>query len=126
MAFDNLINKFKAGTKQAADQMSKATKVAKLRVEKLTLDGERTRHLQTVGERTYELYTETGGIDGQVLRERARHEFTQIERIDGRIRDLDNQIADLQAMIHHGEPSDVTDAAEVTEVTGEGDASKSS
>jgi len=113
--FDNIFNKFKASTKQAADQMGKATKVARLKMDILTLTGERSRHLQTVGERTYESYAEAGTLDGGTLCEKVRHEFTQIERIDGRVRDLENQIADLQAM--QGDASDVTDATDVKDVT---------
>lgn len=115
-AFDNLISKFKESTKQAADQMSKAAKIARLKMDIMTLTGEKTRYLQAIGERTYELFTQTNGIDGAALREKVRNELNQVERIEGRIRDLESQIADLQAMVQHAESPEVADA-EVKEVT---------
>ncbi len=117
MAFDNLISKFKQSTKQAADQMGKATKLARLKMDIMTLTGEKTRYLQMIGERTYELFTESSDLDGSALKEKIRNELNQIERIEGRIRDLENQIADLQAMVQQGEGSDVTDATEVKDVS---------
>jgi len=116
MAFDNLINKFKQSTKQAADQMGKATKIARLKMDIMTLAGEKTRYLQTIGERTYELFSESSDLDGSALKEKIRNELNQIERIEGRVRDLENQIADLQAMVQ-GEGADVTDATEVKDVS---------
>ncbi len=110
-SFDNIINKFKESTKQAADQMGRATKIARLKMDVLTLQGERKSNYQTVGERAYQLYLETGALDGAALRERVRNEFTQIERLDGRLRDLENQIANLQAV--QGDVADATDVAEV-------------
>lgn len=126
MAFDNLISKFKQSTKQAADQMGKATKIARLKMDIMTLAGEKTRYLQTIGERTYELFTESSELDGAALKEKIRNELNQIERIEGRVRDLENQIADLQAMVQEGETApDVTDATEVKDVTSPGSESGS-
>ncbi len=112
--FDDIFSKFKSSTKQAADQMGKAAKVARLKMDILTFTGEKTKHLQTIGDRTYELFCEGRGIDGSILVERVRHELMQIERIEGKIRELENQIADLQAMTQNAE---VTDADEVTELS---------
>ena len=122
-SFDNIINKFKSSTKQAADQMGKATKIARIKMDIMTLAGERTRYCQTIGERVYALFSESAGLAEAVLRERVRHEFTQIERIDGRVRDLENQIADLQAMV---QDTDVAEATNVTEVTEHGEPTQSS
>jgi len=116
MAFDNLISKFKQSTKQAADQMGKATKIARLKMDIMTLAGEKTRYLQTIGERTYELFSESSDLDGSALKEKIRNELNQIERIEGRVRDLENQIADLQAMVQGG-GADVTDATDVKDVS---------
>jgi hypothetical protein len=124
MSFDNIINKFKESTKQAADQMGRATKIARLKMDVRILMGERTRNFEAVGERAYQLYQESGTLDGTVLRERVRNEFTQIERLDGRLRDIESQIADLQAVA--GEVADATDVQEVAEPKAEGDENQSS
>lgn len=114
-SFDNIINKFKSSTKQAADQMQRAAKVARLKMDIMTLNGEKTRHLQTIGERTFALYTESNNIDGHALLERVRHEFTQIQRLDTKLTEIDTEIAELQAAI--AQPADITEAEEVTDVT---------
>lgn len=111
--FDNIINKFKSGTKQAADQMQRAAKVAKLKMDIVALKGDRGKHMQTVGERAFGLFKESNNLDGAVLIERVRHDFNQIERIDGRIKDMENQIEELQAL---GTSADIVDAQEVSEV----------
>jgi|SRR5215470_9569371 len=115
--FDNIISKFKASTKQAADQMSKAAKVARLKMDIMSLVGEKTRHLQNIGTKTYELFSETSGLDGSLLSERVRQDFTQVQRIEGRIRELESEIADLQAMVQSPEPSDVAEADSVKDVS---------
>jgi hypothetical protein len=114
--FDNIINKFKSSTKQAADQMQRAAKVAKLKMDIISLNGERQKFLQTIGDRTFNLYKEASFIDGSVLIERIRNDFSQIERIDGRIKDMDNQIQELQAM---GAGADIVDATDVMDVSAE-------
>lgn len=111
-SFDNIINKFKSSTKQAADQMSKAARVAKLKMDIMTQNGEKTRLLANVGEKTYQLYVESNSLDGLV--DRVRNEFTMIQRIEARIREIGNEITELQAAV---QSADVTDATEVKEVT---------
>lgn len=111
-SFDNIINKFKSSTKQAADQMSRAARVAKLRMDIMAQNGEKTRLLQNVGEKTYQLFVESGSLDG--LMDRLRNEFTMIQRIETRIQEIEKEIADLQAMLQN---ADVTDADEVRDVT---------
>ncbi len=122
--FDNIINKFKSSTKQAADQMGKAAKIAKLKMDVMTLGGERTRHFQTIGERTYKLFIESNTLDGSALRDRVQSEFKEIERIEARIRELENQIADLQAVVQHADVSDVAEATKVKDVTDSGEFSE--
>src|SRR5437868_10679350 len=113
--FDNLINKFKSSTKNAADQMSRTAKIAKIKMDIMTLHSERAKQLQTIGDRTYNLYRDKNGIDGNILVERIRHEITQIERIDGRVRDMENQITELHAMAPSSEVVDATEVHEVSE-----------
>ncbi|GEM_PF-3489404 len=112
-SFDNIINKFKATTKQAADQMGRAAKIAKLKMEIMTQNGEKSRLLQSMGEKTYQLYLDTSGLDGSALQERVRNEISMIQRIESRVREIEGEIADLQALVAN---ADVTDATEVKEV----------
>jgi hypothetical protein len=112
--FDNIINKFKSSTKQAAGQMQRAAKVAKIKMDILALNGDRQKHLQAIGDRTYTLYKEANSIDGNELLERIRNDFSQIERIDGRIKDMQNQAEELQASAG----DDIVDASEVMDVSG--------
>jgi hypothetical protein len=111
-SFDNIINKFKSSTKQAADQMSRAARVAKLKMDIMAQNGEKTRLLQNVGEKTYQLFVETAGLDG--LMDRLSNEFTMIRRIETRISEIEKEITDLQTQLQSG---DVTDADEVRDVT---------
>jgi hypothetical protein len=113
--FDNIINKFKSSTKQAADQMQRAAKVAKIKMDILALNGDRGKHLQAIGDRTFSLYKEHNSIDGNILIERVRQDITQIERIDGRIKDMQNQVEELQA----GAGADIVDASDVMDISGQ-------
>lgn len=108
-SFENFLNKFKQSTKQAADQMGRAAKIAKLRMDLMTLTGERVRHLQTIGTKTFSLFCDTSTLDGGALLDRVRNELVQIQRIDVRMKELEVEIADLQAMIQHVEIKDITD-----------------
>jgi len=98
MAFDNLLNKVKAGTKQAADTMGKAAKVTKLKMDLMTLSGERNRHLATIGSVVHSLYIEKHSLDSNELIGRLRSEFDQIERIDARVKEIETEIAELHAL----------------------------
>lgn len=113
-SLDNMISKFKSSTKQAADQMQRAAKIAKLKMDIMTLCGEKSRHLQVVGEKVYQLFSETSTLDGPTLLERVRQDFNQIDRVEGRTRELESQIADLQAVVPE---ADVTDATDVKDVS---------
>lgn len=106
--FDNLINKAKSVTKQVADQTGKLAKVAKLKTNVMTLNGEKGRHINTIGLRVYTMYTENNRIDGTALYEKVRDEIAQIERIETRVREIEAEIADLQASTQHVDVEDVT------------------
>ncbi|MBS2001614.1 MAG: hypothetical protein U0103_29415 [Candidatus Obscuribacterales bacterium] len=106
--FDNLVNKGKGFLKQAADQTTRIAKIGKLNTNVLTLRSEKGRHLQTIGLRTYTLFTENSKIDGVVLQEKVRDEIAQIERIEGRVKELEEEIAELRANTHV-DVTDVTD-----------------
>lgn len=106
--FDNLVNKGKGFLKQAADQTTRIAKIGKLNTNVMTLRSEKGRHLQTIGLRTYTLFTENNKIDGIVLQEKVRDEIAQIERIEGRVKELEEEIAELRANTHV-DVTDVTD-----------------
>ena len=110
--FDNLFNKVKSATRQAADQTSRAAKVAKLKMNVVTLNSEKNKHLQTIGLRVYTLYSENNAIDGNVLKDKVRDEISQIDRIDEKIRELESEISDLQSHTQHVDVADVTDEDE--------------
>jgi hypothetical protein len=107
--FDNIFNKVKTVTKKAADGAGKQAKVAKLKMNTMTLQTEKSRHLQTIGARTYSIYLEKHELDGQSLFEQIKEEFDQVERIDRKILEIEEQIAEIQAA--HVEVSDVTEEA---------------
>ena len=106
--FDNLVNKGKGFFKQAADQTTRIAKIGKLNTNVMTLRAEKGRHLQTIGLRAYTLFTENNKIDGTVLQEKVRDEIAQIERIESRVREIEEEIAELRAKTH----IDVTDVTE--------------
>lgn len=106
--FDNLVNKGKGFLKQAADQTTRIAKIGKLNTNVMTLRSEKGRHLQTIGLRAYTLFTENNKIDGTVLQEKVRDEIAQIERIESRVREIEEEIAELRANTHV-DVTDVTD-----------------
>ncbi len=107
--FDNLVNKGKGFLKQAADQTTRIAKIGKLNTNVMTLRSEKGRHLQTIGVRAYTLFTENNKIDGTVLQEKVRDEIAQIERIESRVREIENEIADLRASTQSVDVTDVTE-----------------
>lgn len=104
-AFDNLFNKVKAVTKDAADKTNKAAKIAKLKMNIMTLQTEKSRHLNTIGVRAHALFVEQKNLDG--LYERVKDELSQIERTEHKIKEIEAEIAELQA--NTVDVSDVTD-----------------
>lgn len=111
---DNIFNKVKEATKQAADQTNRAAKAAKLKMTVMSLTSEKTQHLQTIGQRTFTLYVENSTIDGRVLQEKINEELSQITRIDTRIRELEAEIADIQSNAQHVDITDVTSKSDRT------------
>lgn len=109
MAFDNIFNKAKEVAKQAASETNKAARAAKLKMTVMSLNTEKTRHLQTIGQRTYTIYAENRSIDGKLLSEKILEELNQIERIDQKIKELEAEITDIQANTQHVNVTDVTD-----------------
>jgi hypothetical protein len=107
--FGNFINKVKTATKQTADYAATKAKIGKLKINTMTLNTEKARHLQTIGLRAYNLHQEKNGIDGTVLKERIRDEISQIERIESKIKEIESEIAGLEASTQHVEVTDVTD-----------------
>ncbi|MFN8553843.1 MAG: hypothetical protein U0103_20405 [Candidatus Obscuribacterales bacterium] len=110
--FDNLVNKGKGLLKQAADQTARIAKIGKLNTNVMTLRSENARHLQTVGLRAYTLFSENNKIDGTVLQEKVRDEIAQIERIEKRIKEIEDEITELREKSH----VDVTDITEDDDV----------
>lgn len=108
--FDNLFSKVKSVTKQAADTTSRQVKKVKLQTNIMTLNTEKTRHLTSIGTRTYTLFTESNAIDGAELLNRVRDEIAQIERIESKVREIEGEIADLAAQTQQVDVEDVTDA----------------
>jgi hypothetical protein len=119
--FDNIISKFKKSTKQAADQMGKAAKIARLKMDIMTLAGERTKHLQTIGSRSYDLYMENKELNSEELVSQIKSEIDQIERIDKRTTEIEAEIVELQAEVEpqaaDSDDAEVTDADEVKDVS---------
>jgi hypothetical protein len=110
--FDNLFNKVKSATKHAADSTARQAKIAKLKMNLMTIQTEKSRHLQTIGIRTYEMYLRTKKLDGDGLLEQVRDELGQMSRIDAKIKELEEEIAQIQASAASVEVSDVTDENE--------------
>lgn len=110
--FENFFDKVKTATKQAADQTSKAAKIAKLKMNVVTLSSEKNKHLQAIGQRVYNLFGENHAIDGNVLKEKVREEIKQIERIDEKIKEHEAEISDMHSDTQHVDVTDVTDDAE--------------
>jgi hypothetical protein len=106
--FDNIMNKAKGVAKQAAEQTGRAAKAAKLKMSAMSLNTEKTGHLQTIGQRCYTLFSENQNIDGALLLTKISEELKQIERIEAKIRELDAEISDLQANTQHVDVTDVT------------------
>ncbi len=107
--FGNIFNKVKTATKQAADQTSRLARIAKLKANVLSLNSEKERHLKTIGLRAYILFQDESSTDSNELRNRVKDEIAQIQRIEGRISEINSEIADLQAAPAHVDVTDVTE-----------------
>ena len=110
-AFDNFFQKVKSATKQAADTTAKQAKIAKFRMNLMTLQTEKSRYLQTVGIRVYTMYLNIKSLDGARLFEDVKDDLGNIERIDVRMQDIEENIAELQSKQAELEIKDVTDSS---------------
>lgn len=115
MPFDNIFDKVKSAAGKVADQTSRAAKLGKLKMNVVSLNSEKNKHLQAIGLRVYTLLEENHAIDGNVLKEKVADEINQIARIDGKIKEIESEIADVQANTQHVDVDDVTDDDEEEE-----------
>lgn len=109
-SFGNFFDQIKSGAKSTASQMSKAAKIAKLRVELATQKTERERHLKTIGTKVYAIYQKDKNLDVEVVTTEVKNELSLIERIDNRTVDIQDEISTLQAEMRNEGGSDVVDA----------------
>ena len=107
--FENLFDKAKNFAKQTSDVTSKAAKVAKLKLNVVSLTSEKKKHLETIGQRVCSLLNQGGAIDSGILKETVADELNQINRIEERIKELESEIADLQAGPDSVDVKDVTE-----------------
>ena len=91
-SFDNLFNKVKGATRQAADQTNRAARHAKLKMTIMSLQSEKLRHFQMIGMATFMFYAEKKKIDGDILQGKIQEELRQVERIDQKIAELEAEI----------------------------------
>jgi hypothetical protein len=118
MTFGNIFDKLKSSTKQAADQMKLAGRIAGLKVERSTQKAERERLLKEIGSKTFSIYSKTKSLDSATLEEEIINELNHIDRIDKRMVEIEEEIAQLQSEILHTEGKEVVDADEVQESDG--------
>ena len=113
----SFFDKFKENTSKAAQKMSLATRIGKLRVEIATQKSEKERHLKTIGEKTYGIFAKDKKLDGATVETEIANELSLIERIDVHIKELQDQISQLQAEFKEDaeKDSNVVDATEVKE-----------
>jgi len=109
-AFDNFFQKVKSATTQAADNTAKQAKIAKYRMNLMTLQTEKSRYLQTVGIRVYTMFLQNRRILGDQLFDQVKDDLGNIERIDVRMQELDENIAELKSKEAELEIKDVTTA----------------
>jgi|688.fasta_scaffold439535_2 hypothetical protein len=120
MTFGNLFDKFKTQTKQAADQMKVAGKIAGLKVERSTQKAERERLLKEIGSKTFSIYNKTKSLEAETLEEEIINELRHIERIDKRMDEIEEEIQALQKELLPGASKDVVEA-DVVEDEDEGE-----
>lgn len=113
--FENIFDKVKSAAGKVADQTNRAAKLGKLKMNVVTLNAEKNKHLQAIGLRVYTLIEENSAIEGNVLKEKIKDEISNIERIDGKIKEIEEEIADLQTNSQHVDVDDVTDDEEEEE-----------
>jgi hypothetical protein len=119
MTFGNIFDKLKSSTKQAADQMKLAGRIAGLKVERSTQKAERERLLKEIGSKTFSIYSKTKSLDSATLEEEIINELNHIDRIDKRMVEIEEEISQLQSEILHTDGKEVVDADEVQEADDE-------
>jgi hypothetical protein len=113
---ESFFDKVKQNTSKAAAQMHLATKIAKLKVEIATQKSERERHLKTIGEKTYGIFARDKKLEGASVETEIANELSLIDRIDSHMKDLEDEIANLQSQFRNAEGTNiVVDATEVKE-----------
>jgi hypothetical protein len=111
-AFDNFFNKVKTATKQAATTTAKQAKIAKYRMNLMTLQTEKSRYLQTVGIRVYTMFLQNRRILADQLFDQVKDDLGNIERIDEHMQELEENIAELKSKEAELEVKDVTSEPE--------------
>ena len=104
----SLFDKAKNIAKQVSSQTSKAAKSSKLKLNVVSLTSEKKKHLETIGQRVCSLINQGSAIDSSILRDTVSDEMSQINRIDERIKELESEIADIQASGDSVDVKDVT------------------
>jgi len=90
-------DKVKSYTKQAADQTSRAAKIAKIKMNMVSLNSEKDKHLKAIGNNVFSMVSETGGLDPEALRVACRDSVMQINQLNDKIQELENEIAAIHA-----------------------------
>jgi hypothetical protein len=110
--FENIFDKVKSAAGKVADETNRAAKKGKLKLNVVTLTSEKNKHLQAIGLRVYTLLEENSAIEGNVLKDKIKDEIAQIQRIDEKIKQIEEDIDDLQTHSQHVDIDDVTDEDE--------------
>lgn len=103
----NLINKVKEVTKQAVDGTARQAKLARLRLNLMTLHTERNRHLQNIGGSLFASYKQNKTFDQAWLYAELQNEFSAVEQLD---RQAD--AIEVQIRAHEVEAVEVKDVTE--------------
>lgn len=117
MSGQSFFDKVKSGAKTTANQMGRAAKIAKLRVELATQKTERERHLKAIGLKVHGIYSKDKTLNADTVTKEVENELNQIERIDKRSDEIQEEISTLQAEMRSAEGGEVVDASEVTDTT---------
>ena len=109
--FDKFVDKFKSGTKIAAEQMKLAGRITALNVEKTTQKSERDRLLKEIGTKTFGIFMKTKTVESEPLMEEITSELNHLERIEQRLAEIDAEVLQLRAeYVARNEGRDVIDA----------------
>lgn len=117
--FHNILEKVKSVTKQAADTTAKQAKIARFRMNLITMQTEKGRSLQTIGSRLYAMYAQSRTLEPTALLEQINEELGNIERIDTRMQELDESISKLQLKDAALEVHDITEETKSSPETGD-------